>query len=182
MKFTMTIPVKPYVRRFIEMNYGSPADIAKDVELYQWLRGALRKQNKRYDSKYPEINYQDEIDILISEDDFYRYGWELSRTDNVAFNRKMEARAKNFMRIIIGGYIATGLKHKVAINKFQIQFGFNEDTWSAESIKKDFYRNAPKEVIDFSGEILSKIERIILENLSSLGTISRKAIKEYENG
>lgn len=181
-KFVVTIPVKPYVKKFIEINYGLPADFTDDPLTNKFFVELLRKPNTLYDNKYPDeiCTYSNEVEVLISEDYFYRYGWELTKTNVVAFGRRFEDRAKMMMRNIIGVYHAVGLPFKISITKFQDRFGFDEDIWNYQSIKKDFYRNGQVEVVDFDNEIFRKIEKIILVNMYSLGTISKQALKRYE--
>lgn len=85
------------------------------------------------------------------------------------------------MRNVIGVNHSIGLPLKTTINKFQDRFGFDEDTWNYETIKKDFNRNGMVEKLDFENDIFQKIEKIILRNLYGLGTISKTMIKTYEN-
>jgi hypothetical protein len=181
-KFTVSIPVKPYVKRFIEINYGMPADFTEDPHIHKFFQELLRKPDSSYDKKYPDTicTYTTETEVLISEHDFYRYGWELTKTNIVAFGRRFEDRAKAMMRSIIGVNIGLGLPINKSIEKFQDRFQFHEDIWKYEAIKKDFYRNGQVELVDFDNEIFRKIEKIILRNLYDLGTISNKAKKHYE--
>jgi len=171
-KFTITVPVKAYVKRFIEINYGLPADLTNDKKALYEFRKLLRKPNTRWDYKHPDIvvNYTREIEIYISEDDFYRYGWELTKTNTVAFGKYFEGNAKFFMRTTVGIYLGMGLPLNVSINKFQDRFGFDEDTWCYQTIKKDFYRQGNRHTIDFNKEIFNKLEKLFLENLYNLGT------------
>jgi len=181
-KFTVSIPVKPYVKRFIEINYGMPADFTEYPQINKFFIDLLRKPNSQYDSKYPDeiCTYSTEAEVLISEDYFYRYGWELTKTNIVAFGRKFEDRAKAMMRSIVGINIGLGLPINKSIERFQNRFHFYEDIWRYEAIKKDFYRNGQVDLIDFENEIFKKIEKIILVNMYDLGTISKQALKQYE--
>lgn len=182
-KFFVTVPVKPYVRKFLEINYGTPVNVLSDPTTHKFVRDLLKKPNSRFDSKYPDsiCTYTTEVEVVISEDDFYRYGFELTKTDVVAFGKHFEDRAKVMMRSLVGVYSGIGLPIKDAILKFQERFSFDEEDWSYETIKKDFYRNGEQQRIDFNNEIFSKIERIILVNLSAIGTVSQRVIKRYEN-
>lgn len=176
----MTIPVKPYVKVFVEFNYGSPASFVTDPTLQKELRGILKKQMKQNEKRCREqlSRYPEEIDIIISEDDFSRYGWAVAKTGVISFGRHLEEKAKLLMRTYIGVWTCFKSK-KMAIHQFQEKFGFDEDTWSYESIKKDYDRHANCQfnlISDFS----KKINELILGNLSDLGTISCKAKKEYE--
>jgi len=182
-KFTVSVPVKPYVKRFLEINYGSPVDLTKDQKALKSFRALLRKPSVRFDYKYSDSIFYNkpEVEVYISEDDFYRYGWELTKTNIVAFNKYFEENAKFFMRTVIGIYTGIGLPLKNSIIKFQEKFGFDEDTWNYDSIKKDFYRKGYKFKIDYSDIIIQKIDKLFLENLSLKGTISHKLICSYEN-
>lgn len=181
-KFFVTIPVKPYVKRFIEVNYGFPADFSGNPDISKLINRCLKKPDTRYDKKYEKgiCTYTETLEIVISQDQFYRYGWEFSKTDIVAFGQEFEAAAKALMRTMVGVYHAIGLPINISIDKFQHRFGYDEDVWNYQTIKKDFYRNGTKYPVDFDEEIFKKIEHICLVNLYNTGTISKKGIKEYE--
>ncbi len=175
------LPVKPYVKRFLELNYGDPVDLKNDKKLYKLFRRCLIKPQITYDNtRCAEISnyYNENVNIIISEDDFYRYGWELSKTDIVAFGREIESNVKFFMKNIVS-YYTSHMDFSKAINIFQEKYGFTEDIWSYESIKKEFQRNGLKMKIEFKTEITEKIEKIILLNLSEKGTISTQMINNY---
>ncbi len=74
----------------------------------------------------------------------------------------------------------TFMTQKNAILQFQESFGYNEEIWSYDSIKKDFFRNGPNHRINLMEEITIKSEHIILGNLSDLGTISHKLVKNHD--
>jgi len=182
-KFTISVPVKPYVKRFLEINYGSPVDFSKDPKALKTFRNLLRKPSTRFDTKYPDsrIYNKPEVEIYISEDDFYRYGWELTKTNITAFGKYFEENVKFFMRTVVGVYTGIGLPLKDSILKFQEKYGFDEDTWNYDSIKKDYYRKGHKFKINYNEIIIQKIDQLFLVNLSLKGTLSQKAKKHYEN-
>lgn len=183
MRYTVSLPTKPYVHHFLCINFGSPADLSVDKELHQEFRRCLSKPNFRYDSKFEPLalyRFSATSEVYISQDDFYRHGWELTRTDVISFGKRLERRAKFLMRNIIA-YYSTLMIERDAILRFQQEFGFTEDIWPFESIKKDYYRFGPPAKIHFTAEISEKIEQIILENLSRLGTISHANIKPNAN-
>jgi hypothetical protein len=182
-QFTVNIPVKRYVKIFLEENCGNPVDLINIPSLKIFFRRCLKKPDKRWDyksEKIPDI-YRDIVNISITEDEFYRYGWELTKTDIIAFGKEVEVMAKLMMRNIIGVNNSIGLPINKTIEKFQNDFGFSEEDWTYQTIKKDFYRNGNNIKIDFNNEIFSKIQLIIMENLYKQGTISQKYKKKYEN-
>ena len=167
-KFVVTIPVKPYVKRFIELNYGLPADFSKHPEIQKEVRRCLRKPNTRFDKQFENklCTYTDQLEILISQDDFYRYGWEFSRTDVVAFGKLFETVIKCRMHNIVSIYRGVGLSIKDSIQKFQVHYSMEEEYWSYESIKKEYYRRRPDQEINFFTEIIDKIDELFMVTLS----------------
>lgn len=181
--YFLELPCKPYVKRFLELNFGDPGDLTSDPLLnnllIQYLKEPDRKDKARYDSR--TIQYSERYRIHLSEFHFRKYGQTLSKPDVVRFCKVVERRAKLFMRNLVGVNIALGLPIFIAINKFQDQYGFEEDIWSFESIKKDYYRNGCYDKVDFEHEIFKKIHQILLVQLSESGTITHQAMKTYEN-
>lgn len=166
----------------MELNYGNPISFHSSPADYSLLRELLR-DSRRYDSKYPEFlcTYSDYVTVLLSERDFYRHGWDLTKTNIIRFGSHFELKVKTMMRSFVGVYHGLGLPIYVAINKFQERFYFDEEVWPYQSIKKDFYRNGTRSNVDFDNVIFSKIEKIVVTNLYRQGTISHTFLKDYEN-
>lgn len=181
-RFTVSIPVKPYVKRFLDINFGLPVDFTQNAHSHKHFQSLFKNPNTSQDKKYPDhiCTYTEIVEVVISEHDFYRYGWELTKTNTIAFGKYYEERAKAMMRTYIGVNISLGVPINKSILKFQNRFVFEEEVWHYEAIKKDIYRNGKVELIDFNDEIFRKIEKIVLRNLYDLGTLSHQAIKEYE--
>jgi len=182
-KFSINIPCKSYVKRFLELNYGSPVDFTKDKTVYPDLRKKLYRKNTRYDARLEgckHTRYTDIVEVKITRDDFYRYGWELSKTDTVDFNRQIEARAKLFMYVIISGRMAIGTSLTDSINYFQTNYNFPEEVWPSESINKDCQRNLKISKNDILSNISKQIDKLSLVKLSVNGTISQQFKKNYE--
>jgi hypothetical protein len=182
--FLVELPVKPYVKHYIAINFGSPADFSRNKYINERFRRCLIKPCSRWENKYKDLSelfYSSTIPIRISHDDFYRYGWELTLTDTVAFGKIMEHHAKFLMRNMVSFYKSFMLE-KYAILQFQQKFGFTEDVWSYESIRKDYYRSVPPgEKPNYTNDLTYKIENILLGNLSKMGTLSHQALEHYDN-
>ncbi len=165
--FTITIPIKPYVKRYLVMNYSEPANLSTDQQLNNYFRRLLKKPVFRHDKYYDNLlqgsdtYYSEKIEIIISESDFYRYGWELTKTNIVAFNGEIESRVKHFMRNTVHIY-ENLLSQKDAILRFQEEFGFTEDIWPYESIKKDYYRY----MVPHRVNIKQEMEQLILKKIN----------------
>lgn len=187
-QFYITIPVKRYVKRFLELNYGDPVYFHSDKADYNRLRLALHRSRRELErNRIPYLiedlscTYKTNITVLLSERDFYRDGWELTRNEIISLNSDWEKRAKSLMRSVVGVYRAMGLPVSVSIHKFQDKFYFDEDVWPYESIKRDFSRKGTVEKIDFDGEVFNKIEKIVVTNLFDFGTISSTYKNDYDN-
>ena len=180
--FVVSVPVKPYVKRFLEINFGLPVEFANHPKHNEKFLSLLRKPSFHRDKQISNtfFMYSETVDILISEHDFYKYGWQLTKTNIVAFGSYYEDCSKLMMRSIVGTMVSIGLPVNKSILRFQQQFQFTEDIWSYESIKKDFYRKGHNNILDFNNEIFNKISTIIMRNLSDFGTISKRAINQYE--
>ena len=182
--FNVILPCKTYVKQFIVHNFGEPANFSPDKSLSNTLLKALKHPDKRWDynSNVNDAvgNYRSKIDLAISEDVFYRYGWMLTTTDILNINRKIESRVKCFMYQMVGVSVANGKPIKDSIEDFQQRFDYPEEVWAYESIKKDFQRNGKPIARSYQDEIILINQRLFMDNLSRMGTLYQKAIKHYE--
>ncbi|GAB6122300.1 hypothetical protein [Dysgonomonas termitidis] len=176
-KFLVRFPCKSYVSRFLELKFGEPdssdlppsVDLSSDKGLYEEFRERLSKRSYRHEKKYDKYlfkRYSDEINIRISQDDFYRYGWELSKTDIVRLNCILEGRAKILMYSFVGMHRATGTSLSESIDLFQEKFMFPEDVWPKESIYKSCQRNLDVDKNYVIKELAELINKITLATLS----------------
>ena len=136
--FFLELPVKPYVKQYVILNYGNPASFSSNKYLNDRFRKCLIKPSLRHENYYKNLSfakYQEKIKIILSQDDFYRYGWELSSCDIISFGKVLEHQTKFLMCNMISFY-TTVMNIKDAILTFQNNFGFTEDIWPFESIKK----------------------------------------------
>ncbi len=138
------------------MKYDNPVNLVKDKVLYRQLILSLHKKSNKYRKRYESLafsNYTENVTIVIKRNDFYRHGWDLTRTEIVEFNQAVEMRAKALMRSYIAPRIGVGYNWTDAINEFQQEFGFTEDIWSFEAIRKECQRNMKVE----RGELFKNI-------------------------
>lgn len=177
-RFACWIPCKPYVKRFLLENYNVPDDkwpelinLSSNKILQNNFRYHLHRSSERFSSRYDLlIKYPELIAIEISKDDFYRYGWSLTNPEAVAFCISVERRIKQMLCTYIDIHHSFGIPISVSIRKFQNQFGFDEDCWSYDSIRREYNRNGSKETVDLN--IFEKIDKIFMVKLSSFVTTS----------
>ena len=124
MKFNITVPAKPYIKQFLENNYGNHVDFRNHPRENEMFKRMLKKPNYYNDHKYKNelCKHSDALEIAISNSDFYRHGWELSVTEIFSFCRHFERSAKWLMRSILSTYISFGIPINIAFVKFQARF------------------------------------------------------------
>lgn len=179
--FTIKIHCKRYVKEYLETNCGTPADLRHLPDLMQEFRGCLAKKPAHREN-VKVAKWPDTVTVIIPPDYFYRYGWELNRENELDFNRKVEKKIKYMMRQYIGFNHALSVPVSSCIREFQERFGFYEPIWSFEAIRKDFDRNGRTIELNTIRALRAEMNKILLDNLSELGTISKKLVKEMCNG
>ena len=179
MTFNIPVSVKPYVKRFLENNYGNPVDFRKHPREFEMFKRMLKKPNRRWDYHYKEKsgNKYDTIEVIITEVDFYRYGWTLSPTDVVSFGKYFEKNAKYLMRTVVALYVNFGTPIDKAIAIFQEKFKMEEEFWAFESIKKDFYRIRIIENMDISSIAYENMINILSINMRGNGILTESFVK-----
>ncbi len=182
MQFNVTVPVKPYVKRFLENNYGDPVDFRNHPRENELFKRMLKKPCHDNEHKYTNelCKQTHSVEILISERDFYRNGWELTKTDIVNFGKYFEKHAKWLMRTVVSTYVQHGTPVHRSIMNFQTRFMMEEEYWSFDSIKKDFYRLRESEGINLNEYAYQHMERLIRINMCKVGVITDKGVKIYE--
>ena len=178
--FTVTIQAKPYVKAYLENNCGVPVNLKNIPELQAEFIRCLSKKTMRRETA-PVASWYDRVTIIIPPDAFYRYGWELNKTNIAYFNKFVEQKVKFLMRNYVAMHCVLGVKVAESIRDFQEQYNLPETVWPYESIKKDYDRHSRgmefKPIIDFK----QKLREIFMSNLSDLGTFGRKQ-KLTQNG
>lgn len=193
MDYTLKVCVKPYVKAYLENNFGIPADVREDWELWKLVELVLRASHLQIKKEtvpilLPESTSQcfgSLVELKITKDWFNRYGFRLKKRETLRLNAFLEKRIKFYSRSFIGYHHCLGMSVAESIRDFQKTFGFSEDVWPYDSIKKDFDRHGwtvgKKAVLGFRTEM----SKIFLESLSETGTIFRSvgvAGKEVGNG
>ena len=171
-QFIIALPCKPYVKWYMEQTFGTPCDISGDKELSSMVRKALEKK-RTADAVKENSRLSETIDILISKETFYRYGYILAHDDVLSFCRTVEYRIKAKMRAYIFTSVSFGIPMTDAIVNFQNDFNFPEEIWNFEAILKDVKRaGIPAHQKEIRTTILRKINILNLPNLSQKRTNS----------
>ena len=167
--YTVKVAVKPYTKAYLENNYGNPADIRQDPELNDMVTMMLREGSTRLD-KIISSNFPATVELRITKDTFFRYGFTLTKTETLKLNSFLEKRIKFLARIHIAYHHSLGYSVAKCIRDFQETFGFPEDVWGYDSINKDFDRNGSLVQKRLIGNFRNELSRIFMEILSDIGT------------
>ena len=171
--FTVDVCVKTYVKRFLELNCGNPADLTMLQEINDYFLNKLKHPSKQRDTCIVAPSDDDTIQIRISEDTFYRYGWEMTRTNQRQFSHHIEINIKFMWRNFIAVNTSMGIPVAKCIREFQNNSGLTEEYLKYDTIKKDYDRNVKVVKGHVIQSFREEINKILLDGLSELGTISK---------
>jgi len=181
--FSIQLPCKPYVKHYLTQNFGDPVNLYQaDNPFLPLLKLLLHSQKRdKYPSRSLSANiYSDSATIVLSEDDFLRVGFELTRNGAIVFNKEVERTFKHMMHVIVAINFTFYGNLEMAIDRFTLDFDIPEDTWPHESIRKDFMRHASVHRFNFKNTISENLTKVFLTQLSEIGTLGILTLKEYE--
>jgi hypothetical protein len=162
--FTVDLKCKPYIYQFTKHFLGNPADISMHKDLQLILRALLHKPSRRYEYRDLSCQYSCNIKLLISQEDFNRYGCHLNTTSTIALNKYLSGEAKKLLHTSFT-WLTINRRKNISVLEFQDRYGFNEDIWSYEAIIKELQRNHP----DTDTETLDMlVDRMLEKNLALL--------------
>lgn len=171
-RFVVWLPCKPYVKQFLLHEYNDPDDawpeiinLSREQELKADFVASLEKAGK-WENKYKNLyRYSEQVAVEIKKDDFYRYGWSLSNTEAVRFGVKIERRIKRILFLYLDTSVGMGIPLSSAIRRFQNQYGFTEDSWSYDTIRREYNRHARHERMHVGTTIFDFIHTKIIGEL-----------------
>jgi hypothetical protein len=163
-------------------NFGDPVNLYSCHNPYIIVfRRCLEKPwNRRSAGLATKRQLPDTVEFMISDHDFYTYGWEISATDLTTLHVLFEHQAKLFMRTTIAIDTSISGCQAKSIRRFQDFYQYPDHVWPYETIKKDLDRNIPSFKMDFQHEVYVAIQRIITDVLSKSGTFSKFNTKYHE--
>ena len=143
--YTVTVPCKSYVKKFLIDTYGNPVDIRKDKHLYKFLKNTLERKVHRHNDrssfkKYGKMIYKAETTFIVNEDTFKHNGFDIHRDDITDLNALFEGYIKKIIAVFVYALISCGHKTISAINQAQELFNFSEDDMSTDLILKSCKR------------------------------------------
>ena len=190
-RYVVAIHVPPFVKNYLLTNFGivdpdwvNLVSLSSDKYLCNLFRGMLIRKDFQFDKRIEsqKSGFRTEVvNIEISRADFYRYGWALSRTDEVRFSIVLESRCKTMLLTYLASAYMVNQNLAECIRKFYQLFGYDEDTWPVDSIRKIWIRDKSIDKTKLKAGLQQKINEIIILQLSQNGTIAEQGKLAYEN-
>lgn len=185
-RFAVWMPCKGYVKKWLVVNFNSPDEdwqelinLSASKVLHKSFLSHLSRKSTRRDT-VSKGRYASRVAIEITEDEFHRYGWELTPTETLSFNALLEREVKTVLHTYNAMLSVTGLTIAERIKRFRRATGITEFDWDTDSIRKELQRNS-----NISGEadfynLVKNIEKNVWEVLSKSGHVTQQGLEEYE--
>ena len=179
------MPCKGYVKRWLLANYNRPdedwpelVNLSANRDLAEDFRRRLIRGEARRDQSI-RGRYTTRVAIEISMDMFHRYGWELSPTETLHFNTRLEREVKQVLHTYNAMLSVTGMSIADRIKRFRRATGITELDWDTDSIRKELQRNAK---INGEGDFEQLVKNLELKCwavLSKSGHITEQGRERY---
>ena len=185
-RFAVWVPCKGYVKRWLLANFNRPdeywqelVNLSPNREFADDFKKRLTRAEARRDSSV-KGRYTTRVAIEITYDTFQRYGWELTHTETLRWNTKMESEVKQVLHTYNAMLSVTGLSIADRIKRFRNATGITELDWDTDSIRKELQRNSKISGNDDFEQIVKKIEQKCWVILSKSGHITEQGKELYE--
>jgi hypothetical protein len=143
-EFSFDLPCKPYVKCFLERNFGDKILITQKSSIGKKLYALIRDPRHDQDSKfYP---FSTKAKITLKESFYIASPVFLTKTNITVFNNFLEDLVKWEMRTYVDaarcGAAMTGqfLRISDAIRMFSEAYNYCEVSFPFDTMKKDYYR------------------------------------------
>jgi hypothetical protein len=139
---TIDIPTKAHSKKYLENEFGTPAEMNRRDNLGTMLFLLLEKDSHELDWSYKTREYTSNISVSLTSSFYHRKGVSLTSTNVIFFNNVVESEIKKLFRTFMDATLKADQKKKkkVAIENFMEKMGFNSDELTYEMLKKDYYR------------------------------------------
>lgn len=157
---TIQIPVKPYVGHYLRSMYGNPVVFGGGGDIPKYFYFLLKTKPNKHSVKLEALECQyrtDKLIVSISEDDYQRYGSNMTDTASSWFNCYIEASVRQVITISYLKDRMNGTKKIHAIRNAQELLGFSEDLYSEAAIKMFLVRSQLYNQEKFTGTSLLKM-------------------------
>lgn len=133
------IPVKKYIKAYIISKLGAEPKITRDNIIGSKLMDLLQHKTNPYRSEF-STRYTEKLTIYLPMRTFMRYGCNLHETNIKDFNNFLEDIIKDKYYEMMDDAINVFPSFEANLDGIRLKLGINDDDWSTDSMKKDYYR------------------------------------------
>lgn len=176
------LKVTPYVYHYLLSNfrikikeYPDTVNLAPDPVLRRVITSMIKAPSNRYDKRQLGYRYTNRnCTVAIVLPDATQSGWLLSATDASDLALLLERRCHAMMISYINMRLIFCSTLKECILNFQKQFGFTEDTWSYDTIRRIWNRDKSFDRYRFRSFIEKEINKIYLVQMKRTGLLYKQ--------
>jgi hypothetical protein len=147
LEMAIPIPVKTYIKTWLENRYGINHEkfgrvihFTKKTWEGKYFFSLSNSEKHRWDKRVFS-QFPSQVVILVSYDYYTRYRVHPNPTMIIEFNAFAEDMIKEYMTTYVEAKVEEGIAQAKAIRRYQDKYGFTEDDFSTDSIKKHIQRN-----------------------------------------
>lgn len=139
-KFSIIIPTKPYIKAYMMNLYGSEPIMDRKDNIGNKFYDLLVHATNERKTEYPKLRYSTTIKLYVTYRTFSRRGCNLNETNIMALNGFIEDEIKRMFYFMMNTYVAIFPSFEANLPKVRSNLGIDEEDWSTDSMKKDYYR------------------------------------------
>lgn len=192
-KYFVTLRVAPFVRRYLEVNFGyvdknkTHFDIREDLDLYKFFKSLLTSKPLHHKDNQTAMHRwrTEEIHIEISEFVAEHIGRQMTPTEQNIFADYLEARCRQILRVYVPSLLTIVSNEAECIKLFYKVTGWGENSWPSKSIRKILERDRKEardkfmEVARIKG-VFERVVDICTSTLKSQNNITELGQRTYE--
>lgn len=139
MMFTVTVPVKPFVKHYLISRYGNPVNLPRKTMIRNIFLATLFKKHPDY--YQIKIRRQKcHVDIKLSREEFSVHGSEVNPALGHHISSIFEEKIKMEMYFEVRSLVLNqNMSVKDAILQWSKSHGYTEETFSFEAIRCAYY-------------------------------------------
>lgn len=143
--YSVKLPVKTYIRKYIEFLLGDEIRLSQDHHIKSYLLLLFEKKYVgRYYFKNIMNHYNDEVKLWITWDRWNDIGFEIPEKKVVNFNYYIENHFVESLFLYLQYRLREGVYKKIAIEEFCDKIGITPEDIDYDSLRRKIDRNKNK--------------------------------------
>jgi hypothetical protein len=146
------IPVKPYIKTFLEQRFGNPVDMNQSSFIGKFFHLLLRNGSRHKDKFIKLTGYTAKVTVKITEDVFLRDGHVLTSSSIAVFNTTVGLLIEDNLCLYLSAIDDAKelmsenkrVSKKDCMHKFIETFGFDDGSFEFDAVKKRHQRYTKK--------------------------------------